>query len=75
VGTSAGQVFCGVMMTSDISLETRPSKPAISPSETGHGFQARFLGGALFVLLLLVLVSWVGFLGLMIWRVVSSLFG
>jgi hypothetical protein len=44
-------------------------------AKRGASFQARFFGGALFSILLLVLISWVGLLGLVIWRVFSSLFG
>jgi hypothetical protein len=61
-------------MTSRISFDSRRSRPATSPSKAGRGFGARLLGAALFVVLLVVLLGWVGFLGLLIWRAVASLF-
>lgn len=62
-------------MTNGRSLDSRRSKPATPPSRAGGDFRVRLLGGALFFVLFVVLVGWVGFLGLLIWRTVSSLFG
>jgi hypothetical protein len=62
-------------MSSSMSREPKPSKPIISPNKAGRNFRARFSGGALFSVLLLVLIGWVSFLGVMVWLAVSSLFG
>jgi hypothetical protein len=63
------------MTINGMSREPEPSKPTVSPNWTGQNFRAKFSGGALFGILLLALIAWIGFLSLMAWEAISSLFG